>query len=111
MSDFGLSQLSLNDRVEVKVPRGAKGSIIGKGGSTIRSLQQKTGCKIFSPDRSCDFFVVTGAPENVEKAQAEISELVKTFKLNKRSRYSPRENNNLPETLGKKGIGLCHEWV
>ena len=88
-----------------------KAQLLEKAVQRSDHYNKKLAAKFSHPTDLVIFFVVTGAPENVEKAQAEISELVKTFKLNKRSRYSPRENNNLPETLGKKGIGLCHEWV
>ena len=107
MSDFGFSQLSLNDRIEVKVPGGAKGMIIGKGGSTIKSLQQKTGCRIFSPDKTSNFFVVTGSSENVEKAKAEIDDIVESFKQKKRQKSTPDQNNNLPQCGGK----LPKNWL
>ena len=107
MSDFGFSQLSLNDRIEVKVPGGAKGMIIGKGGSTIKSLQLKTGCRIFSPDKTSNFFVVTGSSENVEKAKAEIDDIVESFKQKKRQKSTPDQNNNLPQCGGK----LPKNWL
>ena len=106
MTDFGFSHLSLNERIEVQVPGGAKGMIIGKGGSTIKSLQQKTGCKIFSPDKSSNFFVVTGSSENVEKARSEIEGIVQSFKQ-KKLQKTPDQNNNLPQCGGR----LPKNWL
>lgn len=104
MSDLDLSQLSLNDRIKVNVPRNAKGMIIGKGGSTIKSLREKTGCKIFSPDKS-NFFVVSGPSENVETAKAAILEIVAIVNQNKRefgrSNYSTGDASNLHKATGR----------
>ena len=107
MSDFGFSQLSLNERIEVQVPGGAKGMVIGKGGATIKSLQQKTGCRIFSPDKTSNFFVVTGTPENIEKARAEIEDIVQSFKQKKRQKPSLDQNNNVSQCGGK----LPKNWL
>ena len=57
--------------------------IIGAKGVTIREIIESTDTKIISPTREMQStklaFVITGLPENVEKAIGELSNVVKSF--------------------------------
>jgi len=64
-------------REELPVPDNLVGLIIGRGGETIKGIYSKTGAAVFIP-KTCDpgkaerVLVVSGTPEQVELAKAEI---------------------------------------
>jgi far upstream element-binding protein len=69
--------------VQVMVPQGRVGLIIGKGGETIRELQEKSGAKItVQPEGSVDPFAaeravtVCGDEESIQRAKDLIHELL-----------------------------------
>ena len=81
MSDFGLSQLSLNERIATKVPNGDDtievdisksviGMFVGKGGSNIRRLENETGCQL----RVVSRVVITGDPHLASRAEARVQD-------------------------------------
>jgi far upstream element-binding protein len=68
-------------REEVPVPDNLVGLIIGRGGETIKSINQRTGAVVFIP-KECDtgkserFLIVSGTPDQVQQAKQEIQEKV-----------------------------------
>ncbi|DBA00703.1 TPA: hypothetical protein N0F65_001174 [Lagenidium giganteum] len=60
-------------RVNISVPVSMIGSIIGTGGSNIRSLEQQSGCSV-TIDRKDGLITIVGTTENIEKAKALIHE-------------------------------------
>jgi hypothetical protein len=70
---------------EVRVPRKAAGHIIGKGGETIRMLQEKTGAFVqvakedMYPEDDFKIVHVEGEEENVRDAKVEIQKLLDEF--------------------------------
>lgn len=55
------------------------GSVIGKGGATLRKIREDTDTKIDLPGESSesDIIVIIGRKENVQKAKARIMEIEK----------------------------------
>lgn len=55
------------------------GSVIGKGGATLRKIREETDTKIDLPGESSqsDIIVITGRKENVQKARAKILDIEK----------------------------------
>lgn len=68
-----------NYRQQVKVFKKFHGTIIGKGGATLRKIREETDTKIeLPPDSSAsDIIVITGRKENVEKACSRIKAIEK----------------------------------
>lgn len=67
--------------IVIKIPNNTVGIVIGKGGETIKMLQQRTGCRIqVSKDESQPERDITliGNPQQVEMAKNEIYALVRT---------------------------------
>ncbi|XP_038074162.1 RNA-binding protein MEX3B-like [Patiria miniata] len=59
--------------IHVKVPYRVVGLVVGPKGSTVKRIQQQTNTYIITPSRDNQpVFVVTGMPENVERAREEI---------------------------------------
>jgi transcription antitermination factor NusA-like protein len=64
-------------REEVPVPDNLVGLIIGRGGETIKAINQKTGAAVFIP-KECDtgrnerILVISGTASQVEQAKAEV---------------------------------------
>ena len=80
----------------VMVPGEAVGMIIGKGGETIREMQDRTGCKInVSPATGRDIereIGLIGTRNSIESAKRAIMEKVDT--VNARSRSQQPDSNN-----------------
>ncbi len=55
------------------------GTIIGKGGLTLRKIREETTTKIDMPreDSESDVIMITGRKENVEKAKKKLHEIEK----------------------------------
>ncbi|GAV05975.1 hypothetical protein RvY_16021 [Ramazzottius varieornatus] len=69
--------------IEVHVPRHKVGQVIGKGGETIRSLQDKTRVRMFliqdvDPSMSTKPIKITGEPARVEEARRLVEEMIAT---------------------------------
>ncbi|XP_033633960.1 RNA-binding protein MEX3B-like [Asterias rubens] len=59
--------------IHVKVPYRVVGLVVGPKGSTVKRIQQQTNTYIITPSRDNQpVFIVTGMPENVERAREEI---------------------------------------
>ena len=69
-----------NTSVVVRVPNTAVGTIIGRGGETIKRLQQMTNARI-QIDRNQDAeereITISGGVEEVERARVEVDELIR----------------------------------
>ena len=67
-------QAAANYQEEVRVFKKFHGSVIGKGGATLRKIREDTDTKIELPLESSesDVIRITGRKENVEKAKARI---------------------------------------
>ena len=74
-----LAGLSKQYEIKVEVPREHLSSLIGKQGSKLKSLQEKTGAKINTPksDDPSEHVIVSGDKASVELARAEILEFLK----------------------------------
>ena len=72
-------QVASNYREEVRVFKKFHGSVIGKGGATLRKIREETDTKIDLPGESneSDVIVITGKKENVQKARARILDIEK----------------------------------
>jgi len=74
-------------RVEVPVPDNLVGLVIGRGGETIKGINQRSGAVVFIP-KECQpgqqdrVLVVSGEPHQIEQARQEIQQLVEMGKRN-----------------------------
>ena len=68
------TQAASNYREEVRVFKNFHGSIVGRGGSTLRKIREDTDTKIELPSEASDSDVIAiiGRKENVFKARARI---------------------------------------
>ena len=68
-----------NFRADVRISKKFHGTIIGKGGSTLRKIREETTTKIEMPreDSDSDIIMITGRKENVEKAKKKLHEIEK----------------------------------
>lgn len=68
-----------NYRFDVKISKKYYGSIIGKGGVTLRKIREETNTKIEMPkeDSELDIITITGKKENVDKARKRLQEIEK----------------------------------
>lgn len=73
-----------NYREEVRVFKKFHGSVIGKGGATLRKIREETDTKIDLPGESSqsDVIVIIGRKENVQKARAKIMDIEKEMVRN-----------------------------
>ena len=60
----------------VPVPKELKGYVIGKGGSVIKTIEQKSGAKVYSTPRELEGFRVSGDEEQRASAKRLILEKV-----------------------------------
>ena len=60
----------------VSVPKELKGYVIGKGGSVIKAIEEKSGAKVVSPSREMEGFRVSGDEEQRACAKRLILEKV-----------------------------------
>lgn len=67
-------QVAANYQEEVRIFKKFHGSVIGKGGATLRKIREETDTKIELPLESSDSDVIkiTGRKDNVQKARARI---------------------------------------
>ena len=68
-----------NYRFDVKISKKYYGSIIGKGGVTLRKIREDTNTKIEMPkeDSELDIITIIGKKENVDKARKRLQEIEK----------------------------------
>ena len=68
------TQAASNHREEVRVFKKFHGSVIGKGGATLRKIREETDTKIELPKENSesDMIAITGKKENVQKARDRI---------------------------------------
>ena len=60
----------------VPVPKDLKGRVIGKGGSVIKDIIQRSGAQIWSADRDEEGFTVRGDAQQIARAKSIILEKV-----------------------------------
>ena len=65
--------------MEVKIFKKYHGSVIGKGGSTLKKIREDTNTKIEMPkeEMDSDVIVITGRKEDAEKAKRMLLEIEK----------------------------------
>ena len=73
----------------VDVPEDLKGHVIGTGGNTFRSIQERSGAKVLSLSRAEEGFWVKGTREQREYAQNLILEKVVSSRLRTTVACSP----------------------
>jgi len=73
-----LAALSKQYEVKIEIPKEHLSSFIGKGGSKLKSLQERTGARITVPkaDSEQDYVTITGEMNAVELARKEVLEFV-----------------------------------
>lgn len=69
------------DEVRLLVPASRTGSVIGRGGETIRMLKQQSGCNIeldksFQSDNEEKCFIIRGSPDKIVYAQQLVTDKV-----------------------------------
>jgi far upstream element-binding protein len=76
----------MGDETRIGVPAYKTGTVIGRGGETIRSLKQQCGCEIeldkngrADDDPEQKYFLIRGPPDKVSYAQQLIQERVGTI--------------------------------
>lgn len=92
---------------EVPVPRDVVGFVIGKGGETIKRIQQESGCKVqftmpdngVGPDRVC---LLQGEPQQIDDATQKIREIIDSS----RSRGPPHSRGPPPNAPGVRSIEI-----
>ena len=74
-----LSQVESNYRSDVRISKKYYGTIIGKGGGTLRKIKEETSTRIEMPreDSESDTIVIIGRKENVEKAKKKLHDIEK----------------------------------
>ncbi|CAH0388599.1 unnamed protein product [Bemisia tabaci] len=75
---------SRNVTIEVRVPKESIGIVIGRGGSTIKSIQQKSETRInFKDDENQEYrtCIIRGTPETAQLAESMILEVIKNQPL------------------------------
>lgn len=73
------------EEVVMNVPVNRVGVIIGRGGETIRSIKQQSGCHIETDKNSKGVIIIRGPPDRIGIAQQLINE-----KINKDTRHNDR---------------------
>jgi transcription antitermination factor NusA-like protein len=74
-------------RIEVAVPDNLVGLVIGRGGETIKGINQRSGAVVYIP-KECQggqqdrVLVVSGEPHQIDQARQEIAQLVEMGKRN-----------------------------
>ena len=63
----------------MRISKKFHGTIIGRGGATLRKIKEETSTKIDMPkeDSDSDMITITGRKENVEKAKKKLHEIEK----------------------------------
>lgn len=95
------TQVEGSDQYRMKIPASRTGAIIGKGGETIKSIKQQSGCDIeldkgakeCGPDESV--FVIRGTQDKILKARAMIE-----ARLASRGRDGDNQRSNNPAPKG-----------
>lgn len=86
----------------IPVPPGMAGKVIGKGGSTLRSLEAMSGCQLsFDHDKSS--MMVTGIPDAIQTVEAEMQKLLQSSWNHGAPMQPPGMMNNMGG--GMKGGG------
>lgn len=96
------TQMDGADQYRLKIPASRTGAIIGKGGETIKSIKQQSGCDIeldksakdSSPEESV--FIIRGTQENILKARALIEARLAAKGDNHRSSASSSSQHSAP---------------
>ena len=65
----------------VDVPQDLKRYVIGTGGNTLRSIQERSGTKVYSLSRAEEGFWIKGTKEQREYAKTLILEMVVSSRL------------------------------
>ena len=67
----------------MKIFKKFHGSIIGRGGATLKKIREETSTKIDMPKEGSesDVIVITGRKENVEKAKRQLQDIEKQMVL------------------------------
>eukprot|EP00299_Pterocystis_sp_00344_P000585 c1016_g1_i1.p1 GENE.c1016_g1_i1~~c1016_g1_i1.p1 ORF type:complete len:259 (+),score=53.19 c1016_g1_i1:1-777(+) len=79
------------------VPSSSLGKIIGRGGATIRSLQDESGASITVDKAQQNSVTISGPPESVQKAVQLITALVSAQPTNQASNSSQPEHQEVVE--------------
>lgn len=98
--------------ITIRIPNPMVGSIIGRGGETIKRLQQLTGAKIqISKDESTTDREVTlvGGVAEVQRAKAEIDSLIHQKSMGQMAQLGPQGNvggyGGYPDPNAYQGYG------
>lgn len=94
--------------LEIMIPGPKVGLIIGKGGETIKQLQEKSGAKMVviqdGPDQEHEKpLVISGDPAKIEHAKQLVYDLIAEKEMKNFNRRGPRHDNRQQDQYNEFG--------
>lgn len=101
-----LSQMDGSDQYRMKIPASRTGAIIGKGGDTIKSIKQQSGCDIELDKNAKDVgsdesvFIIRGSQDKIQKAKS----LIEARLASKGGRDGMNDRSSSHHNSSMKGV-------